>query len=233
MRMHAVRCSECKGRFERPAQATNKETCSPECAHKRKVRLQSERRRKQKRADAPTHCAHCGDPLNPSRFTAKYCAKRECQLARKRSNNQAALERYAAVMRSEGKRQCPHCGEWHVRSEMYATCGREKCVATQLRLRKAEQWRRRAELKRIAADEKAQALARQQRESEMWADIDRVVSTAPCYWRGFFDDKSEWVEPVKTNVPGYDWDDPIMGVAWDYGVGVEWVMTYEYWRCAA
>lgn len=210
--MHSivVKCSECKTKFERSPKS-NKATCSPECKRKRKIRLQSERRRKTKMADAATHCANCGGPLNPSRFTAQYCSKRECQLARKRKNNEAALERYAAIMRAEGKRKCPHCGDWHVRSEAYATCGKERCVAAQVRARKAEQGRRRAERLRIAADEKAAAIAKQQQEAARYAEIERKISATQCQFRGpWQDDKGRKWPAMKTNIPGLTWDDPIM-----------------------
>lgn len=124
---------------------------------------------------------------------------------------------------------CPYCKINSMRPHPNAqTCGEAACAAEHKRV--SERARKlRAKEREKAASEKKEDVSEVTRQ----ADIDRVVSTAPCYWRGFFDDKSKWVEPVKTNVPGYDWDDPIMGIAWDYGVGVEWVMTYEYWRCAA
>lgn len=203
MRTIRIKCTECKKEFERPI--TGKRTvCSDECATARKNRLNRESR---KRAAAATagRCLHCGNEI-PMR--QKYCTKRECQLARKRANANAANERYAEMMRSEKKRQCPECGRWFdKRSTMYVTCGREDCVKSRARKVKAEGGRVREERRKRERSMAEVRLAAQTPPEE----IERKIANAQCPFRGYYDDKMHWMDPLRTNVPGItSWSDPRM-----------------------
>lgn len=200
MRTIIVKCKVCKKNFERPL-VSRREVCSDDCRNTLDKRLKVEYRRRLRQTGPKPRCAHCGDEINTNRG-AKYCNKPECQKARKRKNNDAAMMRQVELMRSATSRKCPICGKWFdKRSDMYVTCGGERCVKANARKVKLERARVRREEQRRALE-----IAEQRRLGEGLHIPQRMpvgaIETIPCPWSS---------GQLDTLPPGVtSWSDPIM-----------------------